>query len=221
MEDILSSGLCPKMSVPQLSDELYEKYLELKPAIQSRLADFKSLPEDEYFYEFCYCICTPQSKAANAGLVQAELMEMDFLNNPFDPVWILRKPNRYIRFHNQKAIRLLRARDEFPGILNMLNSDLDNYSKRDWLESNFSGFGMKESSHFLRNIGYDNLAILDRHILRHLINCEVFDELPKINNAKHYREAEKKFLIFADRIGIPMDELDLLFWAFSAGEILK
>lgn len=204
-----------------LTEDLRLKYAELKPAIQQRLADFKNVPSDEYFYELCYCICTPQSKAYNAGLVQLELKERDFFHKPFDPVSILRKPDRYIRFHNQKAERLLKARDEFPKIMSILNADLDNYSKRDWLESNFNGFGMKESSHFLRNIGYQNLAILDRHIIRHLLSCGVFEESPKINPTKYYRAAEQQFIKFAEAIEIPMDELDLLFWAYSTGEILK
>ena len=204
-----------------LTPELIEKYEELKVDIQNRLLDFQSVPRSHYFYEFCFCICTPQSKAANAYKVQLELMERDFFNNPFDPTPLLRMPDRYIRFHNQKAGRLLKAREVFPDIQNVLDSDMTNVEKRDWLAENFNGFGMKESSHFLRNIGYKNLAILDRHILRHLIACGVFDELPKITPNKRYKEAEQKFLDFADEVSIPMDKLDLLFWAYSAGEILK
>lgn len=205
----------------KLTDELRDKYYLIKEDIKSRLAEFKLIPRDHYFYEFCYCICTPQSKAANAWKVQEELIVRDFLNNPFNPVEILRNPDNYIRFHNQKALRLLNAREIFPKIQVVLDSELDNYQKRDWIEQNFVGFGMKESSHFLRNIGYENLAILDRHILRHLISCGVFEELPKLTPQKNYRIAESKFLEFSDRIDIPIDELDLLFWAFSAGEILK
>lgn len=205
----------------QLTAELLQKYSEINRDIAARLSQFRSVPKEQYFYELCYCICTPQSKAKNAGEVQRILMEMDFQNNPFDPTEILREPRQYIRFHNQKSLSLLRARDEFPEILKVLDSDLNNYEKRDWLAANFKGFGMKESSHFLRNIGYTGLAILDRHILRNMTNCGIYDELPTIKSAAHYREIEKDLLNFSIQAKINFDELDLLFWANSTGEILK
>ncbi|MDX9790962.1 MAG: N-glycosylase/DNA lyase [Candidatus Kapaibacterium sp.] len=197
------------------------KYKEISAVIKSRLNDFKSVPAKDYFYELCYCICTPQSKAANALIVQNMLAENDFFNKAFDPTPILRSPSNYIRFHNQKAARLLRVREEFNEISEIISSNMSNYEKRNWLANNLNGFGMKESSHFLRNIGYENLAILDRHILRHLMNCGVFDELPKLTPEKNYISVESKFLEFADYVGISLDELDLLFWASSTGEIIK
>lgn len=38
----------------------------------------------------------------------------------------------------------------------------------------------KEASHFLRNVGFgEDVAILDRHILRNLERLAVIDEIPK------------------------------------------
>jgi thermostable 8-oxoguanine DNA glycosylase len=34
-------------------------------------------------------------------------------------------------------------------------------------------------------------------------------------------ELENQFHRFADTVGIPLDELDLLFWSMETGEILK
>ena len=81
--------------------------------------------------------------------------------------------------------------------------------------------GWKEASHFLRNIGHRNLAILDRHILRNLVRAGVLHRLPKTLTAKRYLLIEEKFKDFAERMDIPMDELDLLFWSMETGEILK
>jgi len=89
------------------------------------------------------------------------------------------------------------------------------------LNQNVNGIGRKESAHFLRNIGYNNLAILDRHILKHLVTCGVFDEIPNISTKSRYDNVSNEFMKFADSVGIPMDELDLLFWAEEAGEMLK
>ena len=93
--------------------------------------------------------------------------------------------------------------------------------KRILLVGTIDGMGMKEASHFLRNIGYCGLAILDRHILKHLVLCHVYDELPKIGSAKKYLEIEAMFSEFCDMFGIPIDEMDLLFWSYETGVILK
>jgi N-glycosylase/DNA lyase len=83
------------------------------------------------------------------------------------------------------------------------------------------GLGWKEASHFLRNIGHLNLAILDRHILRNLKRHDVLRTLPRTLTPKRYLTIEGQFARFADTIGITMDELDLLFWSHETGEILK
>ncbi len=209
------------MANNKLPIEYLERYNDLKPFIINRLKEFKNVKKEDYFYEFCYCILTPQSKAKNAYEVQKLLQEMDFLNCALDVTYILRDKSRYIRFHNQKAKRLLESRIIFNDIKNVLESKLNQYEKRNWIAENINGFGLKESSHFLRNIGYRNLAILDRHILRHLTYCGIFTEIPKIKSKKHYIELENEFISYSKSINIAIDELDLLFWASSTGEILK
>ena len=194
-----------------LPDILQTKYSELKPTIENRLREFSEVPEADYFYELCFCLCTPQSKARHAFEVQQILQTQDFLNNPFDPTPILRDPKHYIRFHNQKAKRLLEARDKYQDILQIIKSDIDPSVKRNTIYKNVNGFGMKESAHFLRNIGFRNMAILDRHILKHLVLCNVFAEIPKISSQKQYLEVENKFVQFSETVEIHIDELDLLF----------
>ncbi len=86
---------------------------------------------------------------------------------------------------------------------------------------NVKGLGYKESSHFLRNIGYKNLAILDRHILKNLKDLRVIRYIPKSLNKNKYLEIEDKFQNFSKRINISMDELDLLFWSIETGEVFR
>lgn len=51
----------------------------------------------------------------------------------------------------------------------------------------------KEASHFLRNVGFgEDIAILDRHILKNLVKLEVINELPKTLTPKLYLEIEEK-----------------------------
>ena len=205
----------------KLNEKLSAHYLVNREAIINRLEEFKQVKVEDYFYEFCFCICTPQSKAAHALIVQKELEVRDFRNTEFDPKEILQRKSNYIRFHNQKSARLLKAREQFPEIQKWLLEDAAPRDKRNRLANEFVGIGMKEASHFLRNIGYRDLAILDRHILRHLTEHGVYNEIPNISSFKKYIVAENAFEEFSLQVGISMDELDLLFWSASAGEIIK
>ncbi len=206
---------------PALSEELRSHFLEIQPAIRQRLDEFARVPSSEYFYELCFCLCTPQSKAAHADRVVALLKARRFYEQEFDPVDLLRDPTHYIRFHRTKADRLLLVRQQFPAIADVLASGLPAREKRLWLAENVQGMGMKEAAHFMRNLGYRDLGILDRHILKHLVQCGVFPSLPPIGTVKRYSEAEQKFAAFAVSTGIAMDELDLFFWYLQTGEILK
>lgn len=179
------------------------------------------MPRSEYFYELCFCLLTPQSKAENAEKVIQKLKTLDFFNSPFDATEILRLPENYIRFHSTKAKRLLLLQSEWSKIDEIFDLVQTGEEKREFLVQNINGIGWKEASHFLRNIGQRNLAILDRHILKHLVSCAVFSEVPNISTKSRYLEVGKAFKIFADEVKIPIDELDLLFWSFETGKILK
>jgi len=200
---------------------LAENYEKLKIKINERLLDFSKVPENEYFYELCYCLCTPQSSAVSAAKAVERLKVLDFLTKQFNPVEILMNPRHYIRFHNTKSNRLLLIFSYFDDLLRVLSSGLSASDKRLWLLENVNGFGLKECSHFLRNIGYRNLAILDRHVLKHLVFCDVLKEVPKISGTKKYFEIEMMFKQFSNRVNISVDELDLLFWSYETGKILK
>lgn len=95
--------------------------------------------------------------------------------------------------------------------------------RRDFFAANrdVRGLGYKESSHFLRNIGYRGYAILDKHLLARLTELEVIDS-PKPPATKNgYIAIEEKVKRFSEAIGIDFDELDLLLWYTKTGEILK
>jgi len=85
-----------------------------------------------------------------------------------------------------------------------------------------AGMSYKEASHFLRNVGFgQDIAILDRHILKNLVKLEVIDELPKTLTPKLYLEIEEKMRNYCEFVKIPMDEMDLLLWYKEAGVIFK
>ena len=202
-------------------DELLGLYDKQRLAIKSRLRDFSNVPRSEYFYELVYCLLTPQSSAVNAEKAVSVLREHDLFGTSIDPESLLHQKDYYIRFHKTKAKHLLNIKIQYPIIKHHLTNGSLSQELREWLVKNVKGLGWKEASHFLRNIGHRNLAILDRHILKNLIRVGVLRRLPKTLTAKRYKLIEKKFQQFSSNIGITMDELDLLFWSMETGEILK
>jgi len=202
-------------------EELHALFEERKNAIRNRLDEFSRVNPDEYYYELAYCLMTPQSSAVNAAVAVEALKAAAFLTSDVDASTILAQKRHYIRFHNTKARHLCEAKRHFAEIAARLSIASASSEIREWLVHNVKGLGWKEASHLLRNIGHRNLAILDRHILKNLAHHNVLKTIPKTLTPRKYLAIEKRFADFAETVGIPMDELDLLFWSKETGEILK
>jgi N-glycosylase/DNA lyase len=205
----------------KLPEEYQIIYIERRDIIQKRLEEFRSINAGDLFYELCFCLLTPQSKQVNAEKVTKTLMENMFYEYQFDPTSYLRKKDSYIRFHNVKSRRLLELKNIFPEVVNLLQTDQSPFVKRERLLGLVKGIGLKEASHFLRNTGHCGLAILDRHILKHLLNLNIIDQIPKSLSVKIYYDIEQAWLLYASKVGITLDELDLLFWSIETGEVKK
>ena len=196
--------------------ELKREYSKRKNKIKQRLKDFEA--QSDYFYELCFCVLTPQSNAYKCDECINILKENHFENKKIDIENILQK---YTRFHRNKSKYLIRLKESQHIILTELSNIKDPMAKRDFLVNNVKGIGLKEASHYLRNIGYKNLAILDRHILKNLKKHNVITDLPRSLTRKKYLEIEEKFKLFSKKIDISMDELDLLFWSMETGKVFK
>ena len=199
-------------------NQLISEYKKVRPRIVQRLKEFKQVPKEEYFYEAAFCILTPQSQAKKCWKAIEKLKELDFQNKNIDPKPILQAKTR---FHNHKSQYLIELKSKFQSILQAHDQIKNNKQLRNHLAENVKGWGLKEASHYLRNIGYENLAILDRHILKNLYKHQVILQLPKTINKNKYFEIENQFTIFSKDISVPIDHLDLLFWAKENGEIFK
>jgi len=204
-----------------LPEDLVAPFQERLPQIRQRLQEFSAVSREQWFYELCYCLLTPQSKAANAEIVVNHLQQIDFQGKGADVVPLLRDPAHYIRFHHQKAHRLQVARERWPEYERVIALTMDPIEKRDLLAETVLGFGLKEASHYLRNIGTRGLGILDRHLLRYLVHCGLYAQTPDIASKRRYRAVESRFKAFAAKSGLDMDELDLFFWSEVTGFILK
>ena len=218
---------------PSYSDakvaQLVELYCKFKDQIISRVEQFHRIwreqDEDAMFKELIFCLLTPQSRAKYCWAAVEKLFQNDFV---FCANWrqIAEKLN-YVRFKNTKARRIEQVVKSFVEkrscvVFEILHNCNENKTARDKLVKQVNGLGYKEASHFLRNIGRgQELAILDRHILKNLAELGVIERIPKSLTRKRYLNIEGKMVQFAQKIGIPMEHLDLLLWAKQTGEVFK
>lgn len=206
---------------------LISEYNREKHKIRRRLKEFKSVwdsSDKKIFSELCFCICTPQSRAvycdkAVSGLEKSGMLFKGDLSR-------IRAGLRAVRFPNNKAGYIVKARKLFTvdGAIRVKDRiDPGNIpGTRLWLARNVAGIGFKEASHFLRNIGFGrDLAILDAHIMRNMAKYKLIKDIPGNMTKKQYLLLEKKLKSFSEKINIPMNELDLLFWSLETGEIFK
>lgn len=197
--------------------DLTNQYKEKKDEIKARLEKFKSLSEEEKYREFLFCLLTPQSNAQRCWQAVEEIEKLKNLNENK----ILEILSKKTRFHITKSKRIMKAPLTWQEIKPLLNKE-NPLELRNSIAKIVNGYGLKESSHFLRNIGLSNnkISILDRHILKNLAKNSIIKET-KIKSKKHYLEIEQAFLNYANSINIPSDELDLLWWSQENGEIFK
>jgi len=214
-------GLTPKVR------NLILDYEEKKSKIRKRLKEFKEVwkqPDKQIFSELCFCLCTPQSKAIYCGRAISALEKKEVLFKGNTPQ--IRRGLKAIRFPNNKARYIMEARKFFTvdGIIRIKNKiDKNNiFGTRQWFVHNVKGLGFKEASHFLRNIGFgDDFAILDVHILKSMMRYGIIDKQPKTITESQYLCLENELRRFSRRVDVPMDEIDLLFWASETGKIFK
>ena len=209
-------------------EELLKKYETRKLEIKKRLDEFRKVKdksEEELFAELSFCLCTPQSKATICWNAVSSLVKNNLLYT--GSAEQIKPFLNAVRFNENKSKYIVDARKLFSNgsslnLKNTINTLNNSNELREWFVENVKGMGFKEASHFLRNIGIGNdLAILDTHILKNLKKYGVLGEIPKVLNRKNYLEIENRMKRFAESIGIPFDELDLLLWAEETGFIFK
>lgn len=191
------------------------KNSEIKSVISNKIKEFEN--NKNIFNELCFCILTANSTAERCISVQEKIGD-GFLNLPEKE--LIDNLKKYsCRFYNKRAKYILEARKHKISLDEKLNT-LNEQQLREWLVENIKGIGFKESSHFLRNIGYKNLAIIDFHIIDIMIKNSLIKQ-PKNLNKKNYLEIEKKLKILADNLNLSLAELDLYLWYLETGKILK
>lgn len=187
--------------------------------IEKRIKEFENLKKPkEIFSELCFCLLTANFKAEKSWEIQRILYPKLLKINEKDLSLLLK--NQGHRFWQQRAKRIILARQKNKSLIKLLNKEKDEFILRDWLVNNITGFGMKESSHFLRNIGYKNLAIIDFHIINVLEENKLLPPIKTLTK-KNYLNIEKILKQIATKVSLDLARLDLYLWYMDTGKILK
>ena len=179
---------------------------------------FKKESKERIFGELCFCLLTANT-SAEMGVRTQEVIGLDgFLNLDEASLRNALKNSKY-RFYNLRSRFIVDSRwiiEELPALIN----SSDPFNSREYLVENIKGIGYKEASHFLRNVGVFNFAILDKHILRMLIS-----ERPELNikvaSRKNYLATEQVIIQMAENMGLEPGILDLYMWKIATGKLIK
>jgi N-glycosylase/DNA lyase len=209
-------------------DTVIEIYEDIKPIIEKRLEEFENIwkkaTEEELFSELCFCLLTPQSRAVICDKAIKSLKSKNLIIGGSEEE--IQNELAGVRFKKNKSKYIILARKLFirngnVDIRSKIKTD-DIFRSREWLVKNVKGFGYKEASHFLRNIGFgSNISILDRHILKNLVLLNVIKNIPNSLTKKRYLEIEDSMREFCNKTKIPMNHLDLVLWYKEAGKVFK
>jgi len=197
------------------------KNSNVRNLVESRITEFAEIKDnssDLIFIELCFCIMTAFCSAEKCIEIH-EKIGGDFLKLSQDQLANRFKELGY-RFPNKRSNYIINARDSKKDLINNLKSNEREKEKREWIAKNIKGLGYKEASHFLRNIGYKNSAIIDFHIIDLLVKYELI-ERPKTLTKKKYLEIEEILKTVGKKLNLDLAELDLYLWYKETGKILK
>ncbi len=197
------------------------KRSEIKKMVDARTEQFREMrqqPSSELFKELCFCILCANFPAERSMKIQ-NVVGDGFLNLPEKG---LAQELRVLghRFPNTRAKYIVEARKHKGSLKTIIASFSNKQKLREWLIAEVKGVGPKEASHFLRNIGYTDFAILDFHIINVLVRNGVIEK-PKTITKRRYLEIEKLLKHIAKKASLNMAELDLYLWYMETGKILK
>lgn len=189
--------------------------------VRERLRRFRAKggsSDDDIFQELCFCILTA-NYTSEGGIRVQEAIGHGFLTLSGEELAAELRRLGY-RFPNVRSRHILGARPLKDGLRDRLLSLADQQAMRDWLVANVPGLGMKEASHFLRNIGFFDVAVIDFHVVDVLVEHGMAQR-PRTMTRKRYLELERTLAALARACGISQGELDLYLWYLETGKILK
>jgi N-glycosylase/DNA lyase len=220
----------------EIFDVILSEYSRLEMDFY-RNKKWNEMSESELWRELCLCILSSNVPYELAQSAFFHLVDMGYLSLK----WITKTKNsqKIIASELRKSIYLPRKLDSsyrkyrFPNIRSenihqaakMVSSDEVWLSKllknstseratRDFLVANISGLGLKEASHFLRNIRYSNqLAIIDSHVISFLVKIRAVPQRnTKTITRRIYLELEATLQDICDKHKLSLSIFDMAVW---------
>ncbi|MCK5261599.1 MAG: N-glycosylase/DNA lyase [Thermoplasmatales archaeon] len=188
--------------------------------VDTRIKEFKEIDRgsgDDLFNELCFCVLTANFNAEKCIMIQSEIGD-EFLTLSEEGL-AKRLAELGHRYPNTRAKYISESAKYKDSLKNIVHSS-EGKELREWLVKNIKGFGYKEASHFLRNIGFDDYAIIDFHIVDILVRYNLIKR-PKSLSKKRYLEIENILKDIARKLDFSLAELDLYLWYIETGKILK
>ncbi len=197
------------------------KRSQLKEIVDDRIKQFERFKTgsiQDIFKELCFCLMTANC-AAEKCIEIHKIIDDDFLHYSTIQLSSKFKELGY-RFPNIRSQFIIEARNDLENLEKIIINAQNEKRLREGLVKNIKGLGYKEASHFLRNIGYKNLAIIDFHIIDVLEKNGVISK-PKTLTKKKYLEIEEILAAMAKKMDLSLSELDLYLWFLETGKVLK
>jgi len=201
--------------VRQLTETQVRNIVEekIRSFIETRNKDINKI-----FKELCFCILAAGYSAEKSLHIQEKIND-GFLNlSEKELAEELKKLGH--RYPEARARYIVKSREKMNELKNVIEVLEDCKQIREWLVENIYGLGYKEASHFLRNIGCLDLAIIDYHILDLLEKYKIIKK-PRTLTKKRYLEIEKILEKVSGRLNMQLGELDLYLWYLETGKIIK
>jgi len=217
--------------------DLMELYHDLRYRTKNR-ESWKVVSENRLWSELVFCILSANVSFELAKSVISVLHKKNYL----DTAWLLSRKNastvlynelREPNFHPKKKDGSLR-RYRYPRkaelivkasqiiyrngltIKELLQNSASDFALRNQLANTVPGIGLKEASHFLRNVGYsDSLAIIDVHVFNFCKDF-LFNDSPnsRLQPQKDYFLLERVLQNFTSYHKLNLAIFDLAIWFY-------
>ena len=194
-------------------------------AVEERMREFQEVNHADsakWFEELTYCLLTAYSSASMGERCVDALRGGNVLTKGgIEDVRACLRTQGH-RFADRRAGYIVAARPYASKLKEIIQGEPSSKAAREWLVGNIKGLGMKEASHFLRNVGYFDLAVIDRHILAHMREHGLADaDARKGITKRRYLEYEATLGKVAAKLGILLGKMDLYLWYEKTGRVMK
>lgn len=231
-----------RISETYVPRKVLEHYHDLSRTVSNK--NWVDMDEQDIWHELCFCIL---SANVSYDLVKS-VMAVAIKKNLFDYTWIITDKNskskiqmefnkpqflplkkngelRKYRYPMKRAEQITKAAKFLycnnKTIKQLLLDSVSDDETRKFLMENISGLGIKEASHFLRNIGFStSFAIIDVHVLAFLKKTSLINTQKKMTlTQKLYLKIERVLRNFAKFHRLTLSILDMALWHYMRNNL--